>query len=66
MLIAHDVTRGACRNFVLARIQAAKPTGARFDPPANFDRERQRGSLGRFTGETEYDVRIVIDADVAP
>lgn len=67
MLIAHDVSRGARRNFVLARIRDGQPTGARFEPPANFDREKYlRGSLGRFTGDTEHDVRITIDAEAAP
>lgn len=67
MLVAHDASRQACRNFVLARIHAVQPTGRRFEPPANFDRERYlRGSLGRFAGDTEYDVRIRFDREVAP
>ncbi|MGH7959195.1 MAG: helix-turn-helix transcriptional regulator, partial [Opitutaceae bacterium] len=67
MLVAHDPSRGAWRNFVLARIRDAQPTGARFEPLANFDRERHlRGSLGRFVGDEEHHVRIMIDAEVAP
>jgi predicted DNA-binding transcriptional regulator YafY len=67
ILVAHDPLRRARRNFVLARIRDAQPTGARFEPPANFDHERYlRGSLGRFAGDTEHDVRIAMDAEVAP
>lgn len=67
MLVAHDVARGAIRNFLLARIEAAEPTGARFAPPVDFDRDAYlRGSLGRFTGEKEHTVRIAFDATAAP
>ena len=69
MLVAYDLTREAVRNFLLARLREAKPTGARFDPPAAFDAKQYlRGSLGRFTGDgaAEHEVRIVIDATVAP
>lgn len=67
MLIAHDVSRGARRNFVLARIHEAVATGRHFEPPADFDREKYlAGSLGRFTGDTEHDVRIALDAEAAP
>jgi predicted DNA-binding transcriptional regulator YafY len=67
MLVAHDVARNAPRNFLLARIRDAKATGPRFEPPAGFDAKIYlRGSLGRFTGETEHEVRIVLDAVAAP
>lgn len=67
MLVAHDVGRGARRNFVLARIQEATPTGGRFEPPANFAvKQHLGGSLGRFVGDTEHAVRIAFDATAAP
>lgn len=67
MLIAHDVSRCARRNFLLTRLRAARATGARFEPPADFDITHYlRGSLGRFTGEREWDVRIAFDATAAP
>ncbi len=67
MLIAHDTARRAPRKFLLIRIRAATPTGARFDPPVGFDITTYlRGSLGRFTGATEHAVRIVFDATTAP
>lgn len=35
-------------------------------PPVDFDRDRYLGgSLGRFTGETLHDVRILLDATAA-
>lgn len=36
MLVAHDAARAACRNFLLTRIRAAHPTGARFEPSRRF------------------------------
>lgn len=67
MLIAHDVKRRARRNFLLTRLRAANATGAHFEPPADFDLQAYlRGSLGRFTGEREWDVRIAFDATAAP
>lgn len=67
LLIAFDPTRRALRNFVLARIHDAQPTGASFELPAHFDRKKQlSGSLGRFVGDIEHLVRISIDATVAP
>jgi predicted DNA-binding transcriptional regulator YafY len=54
MLIAHDVTRGARRNFLLGRTRDVRPTGASFTPPARLDLEKSlRSALGRFVGETE-------------
>jgi len=67
MLVAHDPTRGAVRNFLLTRIREVKPTGAHFDAKADFDlRKYLRGSLGRFTGDGDHEVRIALDATVAP
>lgn len=67
MLVAYDPSRSALRNFVLARIREAQATGARFEPPVNFDRKKYlSGSLGRFVGEIDHDVRLTIDADAAP
>lgn len=67
MLVAYDPTRGACRNFVLARIRDVQPTGARFEPPVGFDPKKYlAGSLGRFVGSSEHDVIVRLDADAAP
>ena len=67
MLIAHDPARSAPRNFLLSRIREARPTGARYLPPAAFDLKKYlRGSLGRFTGDADHEVRIVFDVTVAP
>jgi predicted DNA-binding transcriptional regulator YafY len=67
MLIAHDTRRDAIRNFLLTRIRTAKPTGGGFTPPADFDvTDYLGGSLGRFTGGSEYVVRIAFDATAAP
>ncbi len=67
MLVAFDPARRAPRNFLLSRLRSAEPTGARFKAPAGFDLKRYlRGSLGRFTGSTDHEVRIVFDATVAP
>lgn len=67
MLIAHDVSRKAPRNFLLTRIRDAETTGPRFEPPPGFDAKTYlNGSLGRFTGETDYEVRIALDAVAAP
>lgn len=67
MLVAYDVSRHACRNFLLARIREANPTGARFEPPAKLNLNQYlSGSLGRFVGDAEQEVRIGFDAEVAP
>jgi predicted DNA-binding transcriptional regulator YafY len=67
MLVAYDPTRRAPRNFLLARIREAKATGTRYTPLAGFDLAKYlRGSLGRFTGKHDYEVKIVFDATVAP
>jgi predicted DNA-binding transcriptional regulator YafY len=67
MLVAHDVGRDAPRNFLLARIREVAPTGAQFANPAGFDLAAYlRGSLGRFSGAGEHEVRIALDAIAAP
>lgn len=67
MLIAHDPARRAPRNFLLARIRDATPTGAHFEAPVGFDAKTYlRGSLGRFTGAAEHVVHIVFDSTAAP
>jgi predicted DNA-binding transcriptional regulator YafY len=67
MLVAHDARRDAPRNFLLARIRDVAPTGSRFEPPSGFDLATYlRGSLGRFSGAGEHEVRIALDAVAAP
>ena len=66
VLVAHDPTRRAPRNFLLARIRAAV-AGPSFEPPTGFDLPTYlRGSLGRFTGGKEITVQIIFDSTVAP
>jgi proteasome accessory factor B len=67
VLIAHDPARRAIRNFLLARIREASAMPATFTPPAGFDLQAYlRGSLGRFTGGEETEVRLRFDAELAP
>lgn len=67
MLIAHDECKRAWRSFVLDRIQGLEPTEKRFTPPARSAiRNHLKGSLGRFTGEKEVDVRLSFSALAAP
>lgn len=67
VLIAFDPVRRGPRNFLLGRIREAGATAATFTPPADFDLPSYlRGSLGRFTGEQEHEVRLVFDATLAP
>lgn len=67
VLIAHDPGRQAIRNFLLGRIRQAAATPERFAPPPGFDLAAYlRGSLGRFTGEKEIEVRLVFDAALVP
>lgn len=67
MLVAHDLSRRARRNFLLARIRDARPGGRSFEPPPGFDaRSCLSGNLGRFTGDGEHVVRVTFDATVAP
>ncbi len=67
VLLAYDVSRRAIRSFLLARIRRADPTGGHFEPPADFrPKQYLSGSLGRFIGEKDYEVRIAFDAEAAP
>ena len=67
MLVAYDVGREAPRNFLLTRIREINATGTRFEVKEGFDlKVYLRGSLGRFTGEGDHEVRIVFDGMVAP
>lgn len=67
MLIAHDEGKAAWRSFLLDRIQGLEPTGRHFTPPARQQiRDHLKGSLGRFTGEKEIDVRLSFTATAAP
>ena len=67
MLVAEDTGRTGWRNFLLSRIHGITPTGGDFVPPPLVKiREHLRGSLGRFTGGEEIEVRLLFDAKAAP
>lgn len=67
MLIAEDAGRKAWRNFVLPRIRAIEPTARTFTPPPPARIKRHlAGSLGRFTGDREIEVRLRFTATAAP
>lgn len=67
MLIAHDVGRNARRHFLLARIQDLRATGGGFTPPERHEIEAPLArAFGRFVGDREHEVRLLIDRDVAP
>lgn len=67
MLIAQDLERGAWRNFLLTRIDSLAPTGRHFTPPPRGKIVRHLlGSVGRFTGDEEIEVRLKFDAIAAP
>jgi len=67
MLLAHDTGKKAWRNFVLDRIEALELKGRRFiSPPREEIRCHLAGSLGRFTGEKEFEVRLVFTPTAAP
>ena len=66
MLIAHDPATGLIKHFLLARIREAQATGRTFIRPATFDAAAYlRGSLGRFGGGADIEVRIAFSARVA-
>ncbi len=66
MLIAEDTGRKAWRNFVLPRIHAMEPTARTFTPPpAEKIKKYLAGSLGRFTGDREFVVRLRFTATAA-
>lgn len=67
MLVAEDTTRAGWRNFLLSRIHAISALGQRFTPPPSERiKDYLAGSLGRFTGGTEFEVRLRFDATAAP
>ncbi len=67
MLVAHDLSRNARRNFLLARIQELRATGGGFTPPSRKELARSlEGALGRFVGEKEHEVRLLVDREIAP
>ena len=67
MLVAEDTSRSAWRNFLLSRIQDYTPTGQSFTPPPlEKIRSHLSGSLGRFTGGEEIEVRLQFDPVAAP
>ncbi len=67
MLVAHDLGKNARRNFLLARIQELRATGGGFTPPAREELARSlAGALGRFVGEKEHEVRLLVDREIAP
>lgn len=67
VLVAMDAAKEAPRNFLLHRIRQVTATPATFTPPAGFDIATYlRGSLGRFTGDQEVEVRLTFDAELAP
>ena len=67
VLLAFDPARDDVRHFVLGRFQDAQVTAHHFTPPAGFDPSRHlQGSMGRFAGKAEIEVRVRFDALVAP
>ncbi len=67
MLLARDVREpNQDRNFMLSRMHEAEMTTTRFERPADFDAEKiLRGSLRRFTGQGEHEIKIALDAFAA-
>lgn len=67
MLIAEDAGRKAWRNFLLPRIHAIERTARTFTPPSPDKLKKHlAGSLGRFTGDQEIEVRLRFSATAAP
>lgn len=66
-LIAFDPARQGLRNFLLGRFRDAKVTAHGFEPPPGFRAaDYLHGSLGRFMGSDDVEVRVAFDAVVAP
>jgi len=66
MLIAHDPAAGKAKSFLLARIRDLAANGRTFERPGNFDAAQYlQGSLGRFAGDAEIEVRIAFAPKVA-
>lgn len=67
MLVAEDTAKNAWRNFLLARIHTIERTARRFTPPPSAKiKQHLAGSLGRFTGNTDHEVRLRFSATAAP
>ncbi len=67
MLVAEDADRKAWRHFLLPRIHAIERTARTFTPPpADKIKRHLAGSLGRFTGEQEIEVRLRFSPTAAP
>ena len=67
MLIAEDTGRKAWRNFLLPRVHAVERTARTFTPPPiSRIKNYLAGSLGRFTGPEEIEVRLRFSATAAP
>lgn len=67
MLIAEDTAKRAWRNFLLPRIQSIDTSHRRFTPPPPEKiKSHLAGSLGRFTGDEEIEVRLRFNATAAP
>lgn len=67
VLLAFDPKRADIRHFVLGHFQDAQVTAHHFAPPADFDPSRHlQGSMGRFAGNADIEVRVRFDAVVAP
>ena len=66
MLVAHEPATGLIKHFLLTRIREAAATGRTFARPATFDAAAYlRGSLGRFGGDADIEVRIAFSPRVA-
>lgn len=65
-LIAHDHLRNSVRTFAAARIQEATATGAVFAKPRGFKFEKElAGSLGIYSREGDFEVRIEVAPEIA-
>ena len=59
LLVVHDPACRDRRNLELARIRAARLTGATFTPPGDFDLQAYlAGGVDRFVGEAKHEIRV--------
>jgi proteasome accessory factor B len=62
-LFGFDLARAQMRTFVLQRMRAVRPTGARFHRPADFSINKHLSdSFGVFSAHGHYSVRVRFDA----
>jgi proteasome accessory factor B len=62
-LFGFDLARAQIRTFVLQRMRAVRPTGARFHRPADFSINKHLSdSFGVFSAHGHYSVRVRFDA----